>query len=379
MLPVVDKPAIQYVVEEAVRRRDRRHPHHHRPRTSGDRGPLRPVNFELEYYLEAGGKHDELAEVRAPGRAGRHPLRAPGRAARPRPRRVGGPQARGRQPLRRAARRRHHGPHSRGCSRDMIAATEQYGRSVLALMRGAAEEISLYGCAVEPERWDDQLVRVTDMSRSPRREAPSNLAVMGATCSPPRSSSTRAVEPGVVARSSSPTPSRCCSQPGVNGWCSTAAATTSATSSTTCGPCVELASSATTSAPSSATTWPSSWSAGLSPDHLAVIPLAEARARVAARLPTLARGRGAPRRGLGLRHCRGGDRHRAGAAVRQHGDGRLRRARRRHRRRERTPRCACDVVGTVAAGRAPTWPVGPGRGGADHDRRADARRAPTPW
>ena len=32
MLPVIDKPAIQYVVEEAVARRHRRHPHHHQPR-----------------------------------------------------------------------------------------------------------------------------------------------------------------------------------------------------------------------------------------------------------------------------------------------------------------------------------------------------------
>ena len=48
------------------------------------------------------GKTDELDEVVAARRAGRHPLRAPGRAARPRPRRVGRPQARRRQPVRRA-------------------------------------------------------------------------------------------------------------------------------------------------------------------------------------------------------------------------------------------------------------------------------------
>ena len=42
MLPVVDKPSIQYVVEEAVRGRPHRHPHHHRARQARDRGPLRP-------------------------------------------------------------------------------------------------------------------------------------------------------------------------------------------------------------------------------------------------------------------------------------------------------------------------------------------------
>ena len=43
MLPLVDKPAIQYVVEEAVRVGHHRHPHHHRPGQAQPRGPLRPV------------------------------------------------------------------------------------------------------------------------------------------------------------------------------------------------------------------------------------------------------------------------------------------------------------------------------------------------
>ena len=42
MLPVVDKPSIQYVVEEAVARRSHRHPHHHRTGQARHRGPLRP-------------------------------------------------------------------------------------------------------------------------------------------------------------------------------------------------------------------------------------------------------------------------------------------------------------------------------------------------
>ena len=32
MLPIVDKPAIQYIVEEAVKSRHRGHPDHHQPR-----------------------------------------------------------------------------------------------------------------------------------------------------------------------------------------------------------------------------------------------------------------------------------------------------------------------------------------------------------
>src|SRR3954467_15275376 len=64
MLPLVDKPAIQYVVEEAVRAgirdiliitgRGKRTIEDHFDRT-----------FELELYLEAAGKHDQLKQVRA--------------------------------------------------------------------------------------------------------------------------------------------------------------------------------------------------------------------------------------------------------------------------------------------------------------------------
>ena len=63
MLPVVDKPAIQYVVEEAVRAgtddiliitgRGKRSIEDHFDRS-----------VELENFLEAGGKFDELKEVR---------------------------------------------------------------------------------------------------------------------------------------------------------------------------------------------------------------------------------------------------------------------------------------------------------------------------
>ena len=43
MLPVVDKPSIQYVVEEAVARGAHRHPDRHRARQAHDRGPLRSL------------------------------------------------------------------------------------------------------------------------------------------------------------------------------------------------------------------------------------------------------------------------------------------------------------------------------------------------
>ncbi|HMC51120.1 MAG TPA: sugar phosphate nucleotidyltransferase, partial [Acidimicrobiales bacterium] len=64
MLPLVDKPAIQYVVEEAVQAglrdiliitgRGKRSLEDHFDRS-----------FELEFYLEKAGKHDQLKEIRA--------------------------------------------------------------------------------------------------------------------------------------------------------------------------------------------------------------------------------------------------------------------------------------------------------------------------
>ena len=116
MLPVVDKPSIQYVVEEAVRRRAHRHPRHHRPGQAGDRGPLRP-QLRARVLPGAGrGTTELLKEVQAISELGRHPLHPPARPARPRPRGVGGPRARRQRAVRGPARRRHHGRRRRGCS-----------------------------------------------------------------------------------------------------------------------------------------------------------------------------------------------------------------------------------------------------------------------
>ena len=64
MLPIVDKPAIQHVVEEAVRAgiRDILIITGRGKRTLEDHFDR---SFELEYYLEAAGKFDLLKEMRA--------------------------------------------------------------------------------------------------------------------------------------------------------------------------------------------------------------------------------------------------------------------------------------------------------------------------
>jgi UTP--glucose-1-phosphate uridylyltransferase len=177
MLPVVDKPAIQYVVEEAVAAglddiliitsRSKRSIEDHFDR-----------QFELEHHLDASGKHEELTEiVDLASIADIHFVRqtAPlglGHAV--------------------SVARKHVGDHpfavllgdefmAPGSTllADMIRIHEQYGRSVLALQEVARDEIKRYGCA-KPERMTDHLVRILDIVEKPDPEdAPSNLAVMG--------------------------------------------------------------------------------------------------------------------------------------------------------------------------------------------------------
>jgi UTP--glucose-1-phosphate uridylyltransferase len=177
MLPVVDKPSIQYVVEEAVRAgltdiliitgRGKRAIEDHFDR-----------NFELEFYLEQKGRHDLLKEVQETSELGdihyirqRDPLGL-GHAV--------------------SVAREHVGNEpfavllgddimvdESHLLRSMLDVHERYGRSVLALKEVSPEEISNYGC-VSPEAVEDGLVRVQSIVEKPSREdAPSNLAVIG--------------------------------------------------------------------------------------------------------------------------------------------------------------------------------------------------------
>ena len=177
MLPLVDKPAIQHVVEEAVKAglqdiliitgRGKRAIEDHFDRS-----------FELEHYLAEAGKVEMLEEMRAIAEmANIHYVRQ------------GEPRGLGHAV---AVAREHVGDEPfavmlgddimTGDSTvlsDMVALHDRYGRSVLALKEFPLNEISAYGCAL-PEAVDDSLVRILDVVEKPRPEdAPSNLAVMG--------------------------------------------------------------------------------------------------------------------------------------------------------------------------------------------------------
>ncbi|HLI24580.1 MAG TPA: UTP--glucose-1-phosphate uridylyltransferase GalU, partial [Acidimicrobiales bacterium] len=179
MLPLVDKPAIQYVVEEAVRcgirdiliitGRGKRTLEDHFDRS-----------FELERHLERTGKTEALREmIDIAEMADIHYVRQ------------GEPLGLGHAV---SAAREHVGDESfavllgddimhesAGVLEGMLAAHRQQGASVVALKEVSGEEISLYGCAaVEPVAGRAELVRVTDIvEKPPAAEAPSTLAVIG--------------------------------------------------------------------------------------------------------------------------------------------------------------------------------------------------------
>ncbi|WP_040166142.1 UTP--glucose-1-phosphate uridylyltransferase GalU [Microbacterium gorillae] len=178
MLPVVDKPAIQYVVEEAVKAGidDVLVIIGRRKNSISDHFDSVP---ELEAQLELKGDATKLAQVMAPSElADIHFVRQ------------GDPKGLGHAVLRAKS---HVGDHSFAVmlGDDLIDAKEDLlsrmidqhtkrGASVVALMEVPPEHIHLYGVAqIEPTDEDD-VVRITGMVEKPsREEAPSNLAVIG--------------------------------------------------------------------------------------------------------------------------------------------------------------------------------------------------------
>lgn len=177
MVPVIDKPTIQYVVEEAVGAgitdilvitgRGKRAIEDHFDR-----------NFELEFYLEQGKKNEELEQVQSISEmADIHYIRQ-------------------RDPLGLghavSVARQHVGSEpfavllgddimvdDSKLLRSMLDVYDRYGRSVVAVLEVPREDIRNYGC-VTPEVMEENLVRIRSIVEKPKPEdAPSNLAVIG--------------------------------------------------------------------------------------------------------------------------------------------------------------------------------------------------------
>lgn len=179
MLPVVDKPAIQYVVEEAVRAGldDVLMITGRSKRSLADHFDAVP---ELESVLEAKGDEKRLAAVReSSALAEVHFVRQ------------GEPKGLGHAVL---CARRHVGAEPFAVllgddlidERDellteMIEVQQRLGGSVVALLEVDPDQVHLYGCAaVERSGEDPDHVRVTGLVEKPAKEdAPSNLAIIG--------------------------------------------------------------------------------------------------------------------------------------------------------------------------------------------------------
>ena len=178
MLPVVDKPAIQYVVEEAVAAGllDLLFVTGRTKRALEDHFDDNP---ELEAALGNKDKSNLLEAVRHPaGLAAVHYVRQ------------GTPKGLGDAVLR---GKEHVGDNPFAVllgddlidDRDyvlpkMIETQQKFGGSVVLLMEVPENEISLYGCAQVKATDDSQVVQITDLVEKPEiKNAPSNLAVIG--------------------------------------------------------------------------------------------------------------------------------------------------------------------------------------------------------
>src|SRR6266571_6800318 len=243
MMPVVDKPAIQYVVEEAAAAglQDVL-------LVTGDGQESIADHFsrarELERQLEAKGNVKALAAVRAPTELAdvsyvrQHQPRGLGHAV--------------------ACAADHVGnePFAVLLGDDLISADEAlldkmigvrklHGGSVVALMEVPADQISAYGVAAFKPTDDPDIVAVTDLVEKPgTSEAPSNWIVIGRyVCDPAIFSS-----PTRCGRSPSPTGTCAQTAAACTACCSAAAGSTPATYKTSCGP--------RSSSPAPGQTWP---------------------------------------------------------------------------------------------------------------------------
>jgi UTP--glucose-1-phosphate uridylyltransferase len=196
MLPVVDKPAIQYVVEEAVKAgltdmllitgRSKRSIEDHFDRA-----------YELEEALTAKEDWDKLGLVRESSElATVHYVRQ------------GDPKGLGHAVLCAA---QHVGEEAfavllgddlihpdESLLTEMIAVRERHGGSVLALMEVDPEEVSLYGCAAIAPTAEDGVVTVTDLVEKPvPGQAPSRWILIGRyVCDPEVFEVLRRTQPG---------------------------------------------------------------------------------------------------------------------------------------------------------------------------------------
>jgi UTP--glucose-1-phosphate uridylyltransferase len=196
MLPVVDKPAIQYVVEEAAAAGL-----HNITLVTGDGQESIAEHFSRNYYLEkalaAKGNEAALAAVQAPAE-----LADVSYVRQDQPRGLG-------HAVLCAAGRVGAEPFAVLLGDDLISADDRlldrmiearkrFGGSIIALMEVPADQVSAYGVAAFKPTDDADIVAVTDLVEKPDpSQAPSNWIVIGRyVCDPAIFSVLRDTPPG---------------------------------------------------------------------------------------------------------------------------------------------------------------------------------------
>ena len=178
MLPVVDKPAIQYVVEEAVTSglddvllitgRSKRSIEDHFDRA-----------YELEEALAAKDDTDRLAQVRESSELAHVHYVRQGEAKGLGHAVYCAAQHVGNQPFAVLLGDDLIDARDRLLTR-MIEVRQRYGGSVVALMEVDPEQVSQYGCAAMEPTGEDDVVTVTDLVEKPvPGEAPSRWIIIG--------------------------------------------------------------------------------------------------------------------------------------------------------------------------------------------------------
>ena len=178
MLPIVDKPTIQYIVEEALESgiEDILIISGHAKRAIEDHFDAAPA---LEAELKAKGKMEQLAQVQQIADINIHYIRQKymrglGDAI------LCAKGFMGDEPFAVLLGDDVVYNPERPALRQLIDVYEKTGSSVLGCQKVAPEQVSSYGIVAGTEEADPRLMRVTDMVEKPAlEEAPSRLAVLG--------------------------------------------------------------------------------------------------------------------------------------------------------------------------------------------------------
>ena len=178
MLPIVDKPTIQYIVEEALESgiEDILIISGHAKRAIEDHFDAAPA---LEAELKAKGKMEQLAQVQRIADINIHYIRQKymrglGDAI------LCAKGFMGDEPFAVLLGDDVVYNPERPALRQLIDVYEKTGSSVLGCQKVAPEQVSSYGIVAGTEEADPRLMRVTDMVEKPAlEEAPSRLAVLG--------------------------------------------------------------------------------------------------------------------------------------------------------------------------------------------------------